>query len=180
MSIVTGFRWTTGTGNFVWPLSHTPACFVMASFNILSVIICNSIRSMARFVTVTVRNTITFRGNTPLKPTMTLSSRSRKLRAKPARISTSCGIAGMAEKELLEFIDKLFYLSNIEFIDTVVLGSYVKMVKNISPYLKDMLYLAAAVFKGCTIWSNDGPLKKQQNTIKVMTTRDLIEVLEKL
>lgn len=86
---------------------------------------------------------------------------------------------GMDEKELLQFIDKLFGLANIEFIDAKILEDYIKIVKNISPDPKDTIYVAAAVFKGCAIWSNDGPLRKRQNTIKVITTKDLVNLLEK-
>lgn len=85
--------------------------------------------------------------------------------------------SGMSDKELIEFIDRLLILTNIEFVDIQTLTPYIKVAARISPDVKDTLYIALALFKGCGLWSNDRALRENQSTIKVITTTELEKLI---
>ena len=80
---------------------------------------------------------------------------------------------GTTEYEIERFAEELFKLANIEFVDAGMLTAYIKIAKRISPDPKDALYIALAIFEGCSIWSNDRPLREGQNLVQIMTTNQL-------
>lgn len=80
---------------------------------------------------------------------------------------------GTTESEIEKFAEELFRLANIEFVDANMLTTYVEIAKRISPDPKDELYIALAIFEGCSIWSNDRPLKEGQNLVQIITTNQL-------
>ncbi len=81
--------------------------------------------------------------------------------------------ASTTEYEIGLFAEELFKLASIEFVDASVLTTYIEIAKRISPDPKDTLYIALAIFEGCSIWSNDKPLRERQNLVQVITTNQL-------
>ncbi len=85
---------------------------------------------------------------------------------------------GTTEYEIAQFAEELFKLASIEFVDTSMLTTYIEIAKRISPDPKDTLYIALAIFEGCSIWSNDRLLREGQNLVQVMTTNQLYDATQ--
>ena len=70
--------------------------------------------------------------------------------------------------ELLELFQRRVVIVPIEDIKP-----FIKKAKEISPDIKDVPYIALALKLNIAVWSNDGPLKEQQKTVKVYATHDI-------
>jgi len=57
--------------------------------------------------------------------------------------------------------------------------AFLEKAKELSPDPKDAVYFAVALKMGANIWSNDKRLKSQ-NTIKIVSTNELIEGLSSM
>ncbi|MBI5635876.1 hypothetical protein HY993_02855 [Candidatus Micrarchaeota archaeon] len=57
------------------------------------------------------------------------------------------------------------------------LKEYYKQAKRISPDEFDVAYFATALKTNSPIWSNDSAMKEKQSSIRVYSTKDLIELL---
>ena len=66
--------------------------------------------------------------------------------------------------------------SKIKFYDVNIYKKFLKKAIKLIPYLDDVPYLALALKKDSIIWSNDLHLKKQ-SIIKVLTTKEIIELI---
>ena len=66
--------------------------------------------------------------------------------------------------------------NKIEFIQKDSYISFIKEAINISPDKADTEFFALCIKNRCMLWSNDS-LLKNQNKIKVLSTRDIIEIL---
>ena len=66
--------------------------------------------------------------------------------------------------------------SKIKFYDVNIYKKFLKKTIKLIPYLDDVPYLALALKKDSIIWSNDLHLKKQ-SIIKVLTTKEIIELI---
>ena len=71
-----------------------------------------------------------------------------------------------------------FIRSIISFVDLEFYKERLIEAKRISPDIKDVEYFALALKLNCPIWSNDKVLKNQK-TVKVLSTNELIEILGK-
>ncbi len=74
---------------------------------------------------------------------------------------------------ILSFIRSIIYFVDLEFYKERLIEA-----KRISPDIKDVEYFALALKLNCPIWSNDKVLKNQK-TVKVLSTNELIEILGK-
>lgn len=83
------------------------------------------------------------------------------------------------ENEIVELVLELISTSNIVIIKQEKLNKFKGEAEKVSPTENDVSYFAVALYKNCKIWSNDGPLKKQ-NRIEVITTKELLAILEAL
>lgn len=77
------------------------------------------------------------------------------------------------EKYILPKI-KLYELS--EYID--YLNSAVKVCEKFD--IEDEPFIALAMKYNCFIWSNDDDLREKQEAVKVLTTREIINIIEKI
>ena len=64
----------------------------------------------------------------------------------------------------------------IEFFESSEYKKFLKEAINALPDAKDSPYLALALFKKASIWSND-PHLKEQSLVKVYSTKELVEIL---
>ena len=53
---------------------------------------------------------------------------------------------------------------------------YIKKAENISPDIKDIVYLALAMKLNCAVWSNDKHLKEKQKEVKIYSTEELFNM----
>ncbi|ODS37601.1 hypothetical protein BEH94_10275 [Candidatus Altiarchaeales archaeon WOR_SM1_SCG] len=53
---------------------------------------------------------------------------------------------------------------------------FIEKAKAISPDVKDVPYIALALKLNIAVWSNDGPIKKKQNIVKVYPTHEIAEL----
>ncbi|MBI5228005.1 hypothetical protein HY988_05440 [Candidatus Micrarchaeota archaeon] len=57
--------------------------------------------------------------------------------------------------------------------------SYKDKVLSFTPDDKDWPFLALAMHLDARLWTYDNPLKERQNVVKIVTTKDLVELLRK-
>ena len=88
------------------------------------------------------------------------------------------GKTGVREQLLKQELARLITLAKIETIPAGQYAGFLKQAEKISPDPDDLQYLALALYLNCPVWSNDRALKKQP-TVKVYSTADLLEELEK-
>ena len=74
---------------------------------------------------------------------------------------------------------ELIVLSNMQIIPHENFQDYLEKAKQISPDKDDVMYFALALKLNCAIWSNDKKLK-EQNTIQVYSTDELIEKIKEI
>ncbi len=76
-----------------------------------------------------------------------------------------------------EFNDKLENLkSTVKFIKIDNYRNFLKEAESFSPDKKDAEFLALCLKERCILWSNDS-LLKTQNRVKVLSTKEVIELL---
>lgn len=56
------------------------------------------------------------------------------------------------------------------------IAPFIEKAKDISPDIKDIAYVALALWLNCAIWSNDKALKEKQDIIKVYPTHELVRL----
>ena len=79
-----------------------------------------------------------------------------------------------------EFISLMHLLNQrITVLPHLEIVQYLNQAKAICPDPEDVMYFAAALKLKCAIWSNDKPIKEQQNKIMIYTTKELLELLFK-
>ncbi len=78
------------------------------------------------------------------------------------------------EQEFYNFLDDIKEI--ITIIPKDEFETYIEKAISISPDANDVQYFALALKLNCPIWSNDKELKKQ-NTVKVISTQELINSL---
>ena len=66
----------------------------------------------------------------------------------------------------------------VKFVDRNEFLEWINKVEDISPDKEDIDFLALAYKENCMLWSNDKILKNQQ-LIKIISTTDLLQILEK-
>lgn len=71
-----------------------------------------------------------------------------------------------------EFMDRIE--RRIVLIPQEELQSFVDDAKRISPDVKDVPYVAAALRLKIPIWSNDAALKQKQDAVKVYSTEEIV------
>ena len=54
---------------------------------------------------------------------------------------------------------------------------YLDEAEKISPDPKDVAYLALALRKKIPVWSNDKALKEKQESVRIFTTKEIIDLL---
>lgn len=79
------------------------------------------------------------------------------------------------EKKLKDLLKEMFEEANVKVIATPELSEFMPKATEISPDPNDAIYFALALKLSCPIWSNDKRLK-QQRSIKIYSTKDLIEM----
>lgn len=84
--------------------------------------------------------------------------------------------AGLNEDEVMELILELISASNIEIIKDKELDVFKDEAIRVSPRRNDAPYFAVALCKGCKIWSNDKPIRKQDK-VAVISTKELLAIL---
>jgi len=94
----------------------------------------------------------------------------RKLLARKASIN---------ENELMGLMLELVSASNIEIIGKDELSRFKEEAAKVSPRKNDAPYFAVALYKKCRLWSNDKPLKSQGSVV-VITTKELLEILDNM
>ncbi len=65
----------------------------------------------------------------------------------------------------------------VEVISVESLETYWEKAENSCPDPDDVHYFACALAEDCPLWSNDGKLK-EQDTVKVIDTEELVELFE--
>jgi predicted nucleic acid-binding protein len=85
---------------------------------------------------------------------------------------------GLTKDELNELFEEVIEASGIKLIPFEEFENKKESAEKISPDADDIAYLALALHLGCGIWSNDKELKKQ-NTVKIVTTKELFEEMKK-
>ena len=55
---------------------------------------------------------------------------------------------------------------------------FISQATNISPDPDDVAYIALALKLKCAIWSNDRRLRENQTSIKIYTTKDILDMIE--
>src|SRR5271156_4463706 len=75
------------------------------------------------------------------------------------------------ENEVMELVLELISASNIEIIKEGELSKFKDEAEKVSPRKNDAPYFAVALYKGCKIWSNDKPIKRQQDKLDILTTK---------
>ena len=70
----------------------------------------------------------------------------------------------------------LLRLSNIKLVEKEEFEDFIEKAEKISQDIDDVLYVALALKLNCPIWSNDKRLKNQ-NKIKVYSTKELIKII---
>lgn len=58
------------------------------------------------------------------------------------------------------------------------ISPFLKQAEEISPDLKDIVYLALAISINANLWSNDKKLKDKKSTVAVFSTKQLVNELE--
>ncbi|MBS3138956.1 PIN domain-containing protein [Candidatus Woesearchaeota archaeon] len=86
--------------------------------------------------------------------------------------------SGLQREEFDHLLKKI--LGKVEVVPPGILGLYkeraFEIMKDID--LDDVLFIACALhYKGCAIWSDDKDMKKQTE-IKVLTTREIVNILQ--
>lgn len=84
------------------------------------------------------------------------------------------------ENQIMELILELISASNIEIIKESELRKFKDEAEKVSPRKNDAPYFAVALYKNCKIWSNDGPIKRGQDKIDILTTKDIVNLLASL
>jgi predicted nucleic acid-binding protein len=87
--------------------------------------------------------------------------------------------ASLGENEVMSLMLELMSASNIETVPEHELSPFKEQAVEASPRMNDAPYFAVALCKKCGLWSNDKPLKKQ-NTVVVITTMELLEMLNNM
>lgn len=82
---------------------------------------------------------------------------------------------GRSEEEFDEVISVLH--KYIHFIPMEDFVTSLKEAERISPDPKDVTYLALALRMKIPVWSNDKDLRLKQNSVKVISTRDIVSML---
>ncbi len=82
----------------------------------------------------------------------------------------------LPEKEISGFIFDLVSGANVEFVEEWMVGRHVNKAKGLSPDIKDVPYVATALYKKCGIWSNDKPLKAKGG-VAVVDTKELLKLI---
>lgn len=85
----------------------------------------------------------------------------------------------MDENEVMDLMLELVSASNIEIVSEKELSAFKEQTGKVSPRKNDAPYFAVALYKKCGLWSNDKPLKRQ-NSIVVITTKELLEILDNM
>lgn len=83
----------------------------------------------------------------------------------------------ITEKELEEVFREIVQNSDTEIIPKNEFYNQIEPAKKICPDIDDIHYFALALKLNCPIWSNDKKLK-EQNTIKVLNTKEIIQILK--
>ena len=80
-------------------------------------------------------------------------------------------------KRTTEDFKKFFNIlkERIQIIPEHIFRDYLQKAKEISPDPKDVIYIACALATKAIIWSNDHALKKNQNTVQIITTPRVIK-----
>jgi len=65
----------------------------------------------------------------------------------------------------------------IQLVPLEEIAPYLKQASEISPDPKDLPYLALAMKMHAAVWSNDKVLKQEQNTVKIISTHELMGIL---
>lgn len=84
--------------------------------------------------------------------------------------------AGMEEEALVVVLEELLRLAEIDVLPAEEYADALQRAVAISPDPNDAPYIALACKLGCPIWSNDARLK-QQSSVRVPATRELLDVL---
>ncbi len=84
--------------------------------------------------------------------------------------------AGLNEDEVMELMLELISASNIEIVKENELDVFEDEAENVSPRTNDAPYFAVALCKGCRIWSNDKPMRKQ-GKVTIISTKELLALL---
>ncbi|MFH0837323.1 MAG: PIN domain-containing protein [Candidatus Aenigmatarchaeota archaeon] len=83
----------------------------------------------------------------------------------------------LSETEVRELFDSFLAASDITIIPYQEILSLMKEAEKISPDIDDTHYFALALKLKCPIWSNDNKLK-EQSTIQILTTQEILEEYE--
>jgi predicted nucleic acid-binding protein len=84
----------------------------------------------------------------------------------------------ISKDDLESFIKGLFTIGDIRVFATPEVDSFMSKAKKICPDPDDKDYFALALKLECPIWSNDKELKKQ-DSIKVYTTEEILELIQR-
>ncbi|MFH1224899.1 MAG: PIN domain-containing protein [Candidatus Diapherotrites archaeon] len=84
--------------------------------------------------------------------------------------------AGLSEREISRLLDELLELSEMVVVPFEDFRNREALAKEISPDRDDVAYIALALHLGCTVWSNDAALKRQ-NRVKIISTGELLSEL---
>ncbi|MDE1834488.1 MAG: PIN domain-containing protein [Candidatus Micrarchaeota archaeon] len=81
------------------------------------------------------------------------------------------------ENEIMELVLELISASNIEIVKEKELDKFKDEAEKVSPRENDAPYFAVALYKNCKIWSNDKPIKRYQDKVDILTTKELLDLL---
>lgn len=84
---------------------------------------------------------------------------------------------GKAEEEFERVLSVL--RRYIQFVSMDEFTSWLSEAERISPDPKDAAYLALALRMRIPVWSNDKDLRTKQDNIKVLSTNDLVRILDR-
>ena len=82
--------------------------------------------------------------------------------------------SGLSKQEFIK--RKEIVINNIKFVKLEEYKSFIKEARSFSPDEDDSPYFALCIKESCFLWSNDDKLKNQ-NQIKILSTRDIIHLL---
>ena len=83
----------------------------------------------------------------------------------------------VSKEELTELVEELITVSEIVIVPREEFTDLLGKARQLSPDPDDVPYFALALKHNCPLWSNDSKLKEQES-VKVLNTRDLLEFLK--
>lgn len=86
-----------------------------------------------------------------------------------------CEKAGITKEEFYELLYRI--MRNIKIISHEYYSSSIEEAKELIKDIKDVSFLALALTFNCPIWSDDRHFQEQKR-IKILNTKEMIEILE--